>query len=628
MAVKKVDIFLLTLPNKNIDDALTKIISNNVRVEFLNPADLGGEWENVTKWKHEKSVDNSEKITLLDFVLSQYSPKVFLAGLQDLRVDAKRSDVDSAWQKKEELLEIAKKLSYFKGLEEDLKTSKSAKFQKKVEEDAIKINQQLNQINPSLQQAIEKEDKEAVIKLSEKMESLQSEKELLYSKTSDQLLEKLANIREEMKADNINPEVIGKKLYKEFAALYSAYESNKHLSKAKEYVFATDENSKVHFVFVAVAKSSRKKLERVLHNSDIMMESVQWDKDILTWETKGKLETFRNLAEGLGHLEEKEYDPTKMIAVFFMLFFAFCLADALYALVISSFTGYFLFTKKLNAGAKSFFSMFFFSGLATVLFGMFTGSWAGNLFNSFDFLSGINKGLGEFTLLNMGLDKADTSVGFLNSVLPADGPLSNPIVFMLLVSLGLGMLHVLIGNVLNVLNAVKAGKKDEVLESANWLLFILSSIGYLAVSVIAPDYSKVGLVVFGAMALGLFIFNNGKSMMAKIMGGLKKVYDLVSVAADAISYTRLVATGLTSAIIAIVVNMLAAGMIEGGGFGIIGGILTLLIGHTFNLVVAAFGAYINPLRLHYVEFMPKFFKGRGRKLEPQIGEPKYLILNG
>lgn len=119
MAVKKVDIFLLTLPNKNIDDALTKIISNNVRVEFLNPADLGGEWENVTKWKHEKSVDNSEKITLLDFVLSQYSPKVFLAGLQDLRVDAKRSDIDSAWQKKEELLEIAKKLSYFKGLEED-----------------------------------------------------------------------------------------------------------------------------------------------------------------------------------------------------------------------------------------------------------------------------------------------------------------------------------------------------------------------------------------------------------------------------------------------------------------------------------------------------------------------------
>jgi len=58
--------------------------------------------------------------------------------------------------------------------------------------------------------------------------------------------------------------------------------------------------------------------------------------------------------------------------------------------------------------------------------------------------------------------------------------------------------------------------------------------------------------------------------------------------------------------------------------GVIAAIGVLIVGHVFNLVISLFGAYINPLRLHYVEFLPKFYEGRGREFRPSSSELKYF----
>ena len=60
--------------------------------------------------------------------------------------------------------------------------------------------------------------------------------------------------------------------------------------------------------------------------------------------------------------------------------------------------------------------------------------------------------------------------------------------------------------------------------------------------------------------------------------------------------------------------------------GFILGVVILIIGHTFNIVVGLFGAYINPLRLHYVEFLPKFFSGKARNFKPLLIDLKYVYI--
>jgi len=130
--------------------------------------------------------------------------------------------------------------------------------------------------------------------------------------------------------------------------------------------------------------------------------------------------------------------------------------------------------------------------------------------------------------------------------------------------------------------------------------------------------------------IGLFIFNKGKNLLAKISNGLGSLYGLISFGSDVLSFTRLVAVGLTSGIIANVINQIGWLLYQAFGNQILGTIfliIFLVCGHLFNLVIALFGAYINPLRLNYVEFYPKFFKGTAQQIQPLQKNTFYLKLN-
>jgi V/A-type H+-transporting ATPase subunit I len=127
----------------------------------------------------------------------------------------------------------------------------------------------------------------------------------------------------------------------------------------------------------------------------------------------------------------------------------------------------------------------------------------------------------------------------------------------------------------------------------------------------------------------LFILNQADSFAGKTLGfllGPRGIYGILQLGSNLISYVRIVAIGLTGSIIANIVNLLAGLMYESSGpvLGIILAIIILVIGHIFNFVLAAFGAYINPLRLTYVEFMPGFFEGNGKQLESARPEFKHL----
>jgi V/A-type H+-transporting ATPase subunit I len=76
------------------------------------------------------------------------------------------------------------------------------------------------------------------------------------------------------------------------------------------------------------------------------------------------------------------------------------------------------------------------------------------------------------------------------------------------------------------------------------------------------------------------------------------------------------AIGLSSVSLAGVINDMATGFFDKGGFAVLSGILILIVGHTINIVLGLFGSFLHSLRLHYVEFFGKFFHGGAEKYKP------------
>ena len=104
-----------------------------------------------------------------------------------------------------------------------------------------------------------------------------------------------------------------------------------------------------------------------------------------------------------------------------------------------------------------------------------------------------------------------------------------------------------------------------------------------------------------------------------------EIVELPTIISHVLSYARLVAVGLSSVAIAMVVNYMSIGMFIGPGLKnlsilgivlIIVGVMVFLIGHAFNLALGILGGGLHSIRLHYVEFFTKFYKGGGRKYIP------------
>jgi len=102
-------------------------------------------------------------------------------------------------------------------------------------------------------------------------------------------------------------------------------------------------------------------------------------------------------------------------------------------------------------------------------------------------------------------------------------------------------------------------------------------------------------------------------------GGLWDVYSMVTgVMGDLLSYIRLFALGVSSAILGYVFNDLAMQM--SGDIPVLSQlifVIILLVGHGLNIFMASLGAFVHPMRLTFVEFYKNAgFKGGGRSYNP------------
>jgi V/A-type H+-transporting ATPase subunit I len=102
--------------------------------------------------------------------------------------------------------------------------------------------------------------------------------------------------------------------------------------------------------------------------------------------------------------------------------------------------------------------------------------------------------------------------------------------------------------------------------------------------------------------------------------GIKGPIELPSLLSNSLSYTRIIAVGLSSIYIASTVNLIAFEMMwEPGtpiGVATIGAIIVFLFGHALNTALSIMAPGLHALRLQYVEFFGKFYEGGGRKYDP------------
>jgi V/A-type H+-transporting ATPase subunit I len=296
-------------------------------------------------------------------------------------------------------------------------------------------------------------------------------------------------------------------------------------------------------------------------------------------------DSFEIVTDLYGTPDYKWVDPTPFVAPFFAFFFGLCLTDAGYGLILGALCMWAIKKLKLTKGVRRFMLLLFWGSAASVVTGALTGGWFGNVF------SGIE---------------------IFNKIKILD-PLEKPQYF-LYFSVLLGYIHVILGILISLTKNVSMGNiKTAIYEELPWVV-ILAAIPVCFI----PGIENVGKIAIltGLVWVVLFSGHANKNIVGRIATGLYGVYGGTDYFKDMISYSRLFALGMGTAILGMAVNEMS---VQASALPVIGYALMIVVfigGHIFNIVMSVLSAYIHTSRLQYVEFFTKFFKGGGSSFSP------------
>jgi len=304
---------------------------------------------------------------------------------------------------------------------------------------------------------------------------------------------------------------------------------------------------------------------------------------------------FSKLFEPIGSMfslpDYSELDLTVFFAPFFMMFFGFCLGDAGYGLLFIIGAGLYKF--KAKKAVKPLLSLIQFLGFATFIFGAISGTFFGiNLIDAEISL------ISEYKSLFLNPDK------------------------MFNLALLLGGLQIIYGLFIKTVNQIKQYGFSYSLATIGWLIVILGSIIYtiLTSTEVIPQNKTILYFIFSTGGFLIIFFSDPEiNIFLKIGKGIWDVYSTVtSIFGDLLSYIRLFALGLSSAILGFVINDIALQIL--GASKILGPVffvVFLLLGHTLNILISSLGSFVHPMRLTFVEFYKNAgFKGGGEEYKP------------
>lgn len=323
-------------------------------------------------------------------------------------------------------------------------------------------------------------------------------------------------------------------------------------------------------------------------------DPVEGEVPPVVLENPGPVTPFEAVTEIYSMPQQGSIDPTFALAPFFFIFFGIALGDVGYGLLLTALSLLLLKKVKMAGLAKKLFRLLAICGVSSAIVGVLTGSWLGNLVPI-------------------------PPVWF--------NPMDNPML-MLGVSFALGTIHIYVGLGIKFYSNVRQGKVlDAVFDQGFWYVFLTGLLLLLGGSGLKSTGLTAGgqwTAIAGAVGLILTQGRAQKNPIRRLASGVLSLYGVTGYLSDVLSYSRLLALGLASSVIAVVIDDMALRMLGIPFVGWIPMILLLAIGHGFNLAINVVGSYVHSSRLQYVEFFSKFFEGGGRRFLPFRKRTRYI----
>ena len=294
------------------------------------------------------------------------------------------------------------------------------------------------------------------------------------------------------------------------------------------------------------------------------------------------------------------FDLTAIFGPFYMLFFAICLCDAGYGLVLLAVGLALLFKGGESMRQAALLSIVCAS--ATVAFGFYANSFFG-------------LAISDFAPVIKFLD-------FQNQFFS--------------ISLAIGVVQILVGMAINIVMRTKLFGFTSTFGLLGWFIILLTgslAVGLPMFGIGIPGFDTSSPVFYGLMGVGavlMLLLNNIKrNPLINLGSGLWDAYNnITGLLSDVLSYIRLFAIGLSGGVLAQVFNSLAMGlsgldaMPEGTPWygmilPIVAASVILLIGHGINLFMSAISSFVHPMRLTFVEF----YKNAGFEMGQRSFDP-------
>ena len=313
---------------------------------------------------------------------------------------------------------------------------------------------------------------------------------------------------------------------------------------------------------------------------------------------------YEMLTKMYGMPSGTDFDPTPIVAPFFSLFFAFCMGDAGYGLILILLG--FLLKKKVGKNMAGMMNLVITLGIFTTVLGALLGTFFGiSLVNS-----DIPQNLKEFIISG--------NVELFGSTYDKQ----------MILALLIGVVHISLAMTVKAINSTVFYGFKASLSSWGWWLVVVGGVivGTLTfLSVIPAEISKwVFIAVGGLGAIGIYILNDlRRNILVNIGAGLWDTYNMSSgLLGDILSYIRLFALGLAGGMLGQTFNSLAMMVVDGkegiaAVLGWVGFGLIIVLGHTLNIAMSCLSAFVHPLRLTFVEYFKNAgYDGKGVEYKP------------
>lgn len=360
----------------------------------------------------------------------------------------------------------------------------------------------------------------------------------------------------------------------------------------------------------------RKKLESE-YDIVIDVEDIPDDEEAPVLLENNKIAgSVEGVLESYGLPQKGEIDPSAIMSVFYIFFFGLMLSDAAYGLIV--FIACTIVLKKfprMSEGMQKAIRMFKYCGLSTLFWGLMFGGIFGDA-------------VAVISRVFLGKEVIVPPLWF--------EPLKDPMK-LLIYSLAFGVIHLFTGLGIKGYLCVKEKKYlDFFCDVVLWYMLLIGLILMLLPSQIFVSMTQMNIVfppavamlskvlaIGGALGIVLMSGRSSKNFGLRIALGAYDLYNITGWLSDVLSYSRLLALGLATGVIASVVNQMGS-MFGSGIVGFIAFLIVFVVGHSMNMAINLLGAYVHTNRLQFVEFFGKFYEGGGRPFNPFKQETKYV----